>query len=304
MRRRARAVAVAVAALAGCESDPPEAPVLDVKARAPRVAPTTSMTTNEVAPQEPVTVAKLVADGRYWRIETRNGPVHIWTPKGYRRKRAETVVYVHGFYTHVDSAWSKHQLPAQFAASAINAMFIACEAPANGSERVSWTSVSELLVAVEAGIGKKVPKRRLVAVGHSGAWRTLLHWLDEPMLDTVVLFDAVYGEIEKYKSWVRASPKRRLIDVGDDTKKWTEQLHADLEDSVILDGFPPADQPVPRELRRAKIVYIRSNVGHVPLVTGGVALPLTLRMLRAKQLLDMPLADLLAAGEPDEDEDD
>lgn len=301
---RAFSFLVAAAVATGCESAPSEAPVVDVNMRGPRVTPTTSLTTNEVAPQEPVTVAKLVADGRYWRIQTKNGPVHVWTPKGYRRKRAETVVYVHGFYTHVDSAWKNHHLPAQFAASAINAMFIACEAPANGSERVSWTSVSELLAAVEAGIGKKVPKRRLVAVGHSGAWRTLLHWLDEPLLDTVVLFDAVYGEIEKYKRWVLASPKRRLIDVGDDTKKWTEQLHADLDGSVILDGFPPADQPVPRQLRRAQIVYIRSNVGHFPLVTGGVALPLTLRMLRAKQLLDMPLADLLAAGEPEEGEDD
>lgn len=219
----------------------------------------------------------------------------MWVPKDYKPKRAETVVYVHGFYTYVDQAWKDHQLPAQFAASAINAMFIACEAPANGSESVSWTSIDDLLSTVEAGIGRKVPHKRLVALGHSGAWRTLVGWLDEPILDTVVLFDAAYGELDSYKQWILASDKHRLIYVGDNTRKWTEELHKDLAESVVLDGFPPADRPVPRELRRARIIYIRSNVGHFPLVTGGVALPLTLRMLRAKKLLHMPLADLLDA---------
>jgi hypothetical protein len=279
----------------GCEADAPSAPAVDVKSRGQRIAPETSSTSNEVAPAEPVTVSRLVADGTYWRIKTAHGPVHVWVPKGYKPKRAETVVYVHGFYTHVDQAWDAHHLPEQFAASAINAMFIACEAPSGGSEPVAWASIAELLNAVEAGIGQKVPRRRLVAVGHSGAWRTLLGWLDEPILDTVVLFDAAYGEIASYKKWILASDKHRLIDVGDDTRKWTEELHADLAESVVLDGFPPADQVVPKELRRARILYIRSNIGHFPLVTGGVALPLTLRMLRGKQLLNMPLADLLDA---------
>jgi hypothetical protein len=271
-------------------------PAIDLRTRNARAATSSSTTSHEVAPPEPVTVSSLVANGRYWRITTKHGPVHVWVPEGYRYKRAETVVYVHGFYTHVDEAWKNHALPEQFAASGINAMFVACEAPAGGDEPVEWTSITELLAAVEAGIGEKVPRRRLVAVGHSGAWRTLLNWLDEPILDTVVLFDAAYGEIDEYKNWIQASDKHRLIDVGDDTRKWTEELHKGLADTVVLDGFPPPDKEVPKELRRARILYIRSNVGHLPLVTGGIALPTTLRMLRGKQLLDTPLSDLLEAG--------
>jgi len=288
--------AVAVACLAvGCNSEPSAgAPAVDVPARTTRIGLSTSSTSNEESPAEPVSVAQLVADGRHWRLATKHGPVHVWIPEGYRRKGATTVVYVHGFYTNVDGAWKNHNLPAQFAASAINAMFIACEAPASGSEAVSWTSITDLLATVETGIGQAVPKNRLVAVGHSGAWRTLLNWLDEPALDTVVLFDAVYGEITQYRDWILASPKRRLITVGDtSTRKWTEELHAELPDALVLDGFPPADTKIPRDLKRAQIVYIRSNVGHFPLVTGGVALPLTLRTLRGKLLLDMPLADIL-----------
>jgi hypothetical protein len=253
-----------------------------------------SASAQEVLPPEPVTAAKLVAEGKYWRLATKRGPVHVWIPKGYRARRADTIVYVHGYYTDVDGAWDDHNLPFQFAASTINAMFVACEAPAGPRERVAWESLAELLATVDAAIEDvRQPRRRVVAVGHSGAYRTLLNWLSDETLDTVVLLDAAYGEIESYRDWVLASPKRRLIDVGDDTKQWTERLHAQLPSTVILEGFPPAEEDIPASVARAKILYIRSELGHFPLVTGGIALPMVLRTLRMRRLLDVPLADLV-----------
>jgi hypothetical protein len=241
----------------------------------------------------PATLSELVEGGRHWRLSTARGPIHVWTPRGYNARRAETIVYVHGFYTYVDAAWKEHRLASQFAASAINAMFIACEAPAGGHEPVSWESIGALLEAVERGTGERRPRRRIVAVGHSGAWRTLIGWLDEPVLDTVVLLDAAYGEIEKYRAWVTGAPRRRLIDVGYDTRQWTEKLHAELPSTVILEGFPSVEEEIPKEAARAKILYIRSDVGHFPLVTEGVAIPMVLRTLTRRKLLDTPLADLL-----------
>jgi hypothetical protein len=280
-------------AAGACESKQRrERPVnVELPADRPELAISSALTAREAAP--PPTVSELVEGGRYWRLQSPRGPVHVWIPRGYNARRAETVIYVHGFYTHVDEAWRDHHLPAQFAASAINAMFVACEAPAGGDEPVSWDSVAGLLEAVERGTGEARPRRRIVAVGHSGAWRTVIGWLDEPVLDTVVLFDAAYGEIESYKKWVLASPKHRLIDVGDDTRQWTEKLHAELPSTVILDGFPSVEEEIPKAAARAKILYIRSSVGHFPLVTGGVALPMVLRTLARRKLLDTPLAELL-----------
>lgn len=246
-------------------------------------------------PAPPPTLQELVDGGTHWRITTAHGPVHVWIPKGYNRRRAETIVYVHGFYTHVDGAWKNYKLPTQFAASAINAMFIAPEAPASGSEAVSWTSLADLLAAVEQGIGRSWPKRRVVVIGHSGAWRTLLGWLDEPAIDTVVLVDAAYGEIDQYKNWILGDDRRRLIDVGDDTRQWTDALHAQLPDTVVLDGFPSLADGMPRTVQRARIVYIKSRIGHMPLVTDGIALPMLLRTLRAKRLVREPLAELLSS---------
>lgn len=241
-----------------------------------------------------VTLSSLVAKGRYWRLETDHGPVHVWIPRGYNVKRAETIVYIHGYYIHVDDAWTQYELPQKFAASGINAMFIAIEAPSTFAEPVAWESMQPLLDTVEKAIGQPWPKHRVVAFGHSAAWRTLLGWLEEPQLDTVVLLDAAYGDIDRYKKWIDASPHHRLIDVGDDTRAWTDQLHAQLPDSVVLESFPTVEEGIPRSAAKARILYIKSNLGHFPLVTSRTAIPQILRTLRARRVLDEPLAEILS----------
>ena len=286
---------LALAVLCACNSD-------DKPAKRPRVGKTlptaesTTMSSSSTTqdPPAPVTVSELVEGGRHLRLETKHGAVHVWTPKGYEPRRAETILYVHGYYVHVDEAWRAYKLESQFASSAINAMFIACEAPIDAKEPVSWDSIAELLDTVERGIADKRPRRRIVARGHSGAHRTLRGWLDEPNIDTVVLVDAAYGEIDEYKTWILADDKRRLIDIGDDTRAWTDKLHADLPETVVLDGFPSLEDGIPREAARARILYIKSSLGHFPLVTSGWALPMVLRTLRAKRLVREPLAELLA----------
>lgn len=281
--------------VAACAAAPPDPPLrLEPIAIA---EPVTSVAVRweerETVPPAPVTTKDLVANGRHWRLVTAHGAVHVWIPAGYRRRRAETVVYVHGYYTNVDGAWRDHALAAQFANAGINAVFIACEAPTGATDSVKWTTLAPLLDAVERGIGEQLPRRRVVAMGHSGAYRTLDRWLAEPLLDTVILLDAAYGELAAYAAWVQAGKRRRLIDVGDGTKAATDKLHATLP-SYVLDGFPSVDDELPKEAARAKVLYIRSSMGHFPLVTSGEAIPMILRTLRAKKLLDVPLADLLA----------
>ncbi|MCW5802225.1 MAG: hypothetical protein KIT31_07540 [Deltaproteobacteria bacterium] len=290
---RAAGPCAVIFSLVACStsSDAPAPVVVDPPVRPTRPAMQSTSVVREPPPQP--TASELVAEGQHWRLTTPRGPVHVWIPKGYRARGAETIVYVHGFYVNVDQAWEDYHLPRQFAAATINAAFIACEAPSGPTQAVSWTKLGPLLDAVEEGIAQKLPRRRIVTVGHSGAYRTLLGWLDEPLLDTVVLFDAAYGDIEKYRTWVNGGPKRRLIDVGDDTRAWTDELHRRLPESVILDGFPSVDEGIPPAAAKAKVLYIKSTLGHFPLVTGGIALPMILQTLRARKLLDIPLANLV-----------
>ncbi|MCE9572107.1 MAG: hypothetical protein K8W52_03010 [Deltaproteobacteria bacterium] len=248
------------------------------------------------APRELARLDAAAEAGEHWRITTPHGPVHIWRPAGYDEATAAIVVYVHGYFHDVDTTWTEHRLPQQFARAGINALFIACEAPTTEFEPVRWLSLGDLLMTVRRRTGVVLPDGPVVAVAHSGGFRTLEWWLPNRGLDTIVLVDAAYGDVRLFWRWVRASRRHRLIDVGDDTRQATDWLHRWLPETVTVDDFAAgAASALPADAQQARIVYARSTVGHMALVTGGVALPLLLRALWVDPLPDVrwsPLAPL------------
>ncbi len=250
-------------------------------------------------------VERAVAAGQHWRLDTARGPVHVWVPDGYHPDGAATVIYAHGYYTDVDRAWREHRLPHQFALAGVNALFIAPEVPSGARQRVHWPSLAELLVHVQAATGVARPMGATVAIGHSGAYRVMFAWMDHPDLDTIVAMDAMYGEVETWRGWLDAGPSRRLVTVGDDTVRWTEELARELGEAVVVLERFPDDGVAPPEARAARVLYVRSQFGHMPLVTEGVALPFVLRLLPVEILPGAPwreplgLPPLPDAGPPD-----
>ena len=247
-----------------------------------------SATTAAAAPHDSP-LERAVAAGHHWRLTTPNGPVHVWAPAGYHPATAITLVYVHGLYTTADEAWVDYELPEQFALSGINALFIECEAPSKSGQPVSWPALDPLLDTVRTAIDQPMPAGEVVAMGHSGGWLTLSGWLGDPDLTTVVLFDAAYGDYDRFRAWILDSPVHRLIDVGDDSRPFADELHESLPETVTLDGWPPAaDGFLPREAHDARILYVRSKVGHMEIVVDAVALPMILRELGLEILPDAP----------------
>ncbi len=238
-------------------------------------------------------LATTVAAGRSWRLELGGGPVHVWVPPDYHPDGAATILYVHGYYTDLDQAWTSHRLAEQFALSAINAVFIAPEAPSGSRQKIHWPSLADLLVDTFGATGLPRPMGPVIAIGHSGAYRTLFAWMDFPGLDLLVAMDAMYGEVETWRAWLDGSEQRRLIMVGDDTTRWTEELARDLREPlgdrlVTIDRFTELDRDLPPGLDDARLIYLRSQFGHMPLVTEGVALPQVLRLLPVPLLADGP----------------
>lgn len=229
-----------------------------------------------------------VAAGKHVRIDGPRGPIHVWIPASYRPDTGATIVYVHGYWDSVDTAWTAHQLPQQFARSALDAMFIAPEAPMQPRTPVNYPSLGELLRLVEDETGVPRGAALTAAVGHSGAYRTLQAWLDEPLIDQIILVDAMYGEERLFVSWFEGSPRRRLINVGWDTLLGTEATASKIPETVTIDRFPPSWDAWPAEARRARSLYIRSQYTHMPLVTEGLALPALLRLLPVPLLADLP----------------
>jgi hypothetical protein len=234
-------------------------------------------------PPSPDALEERVQAGRHWRLDTPRGAIHVWVPAGYDASTAATVVFVHGYWTRVDDAWQSYRLAQQFALSGINALFIAPEAPAAKWRPIVWPSLGELVRTVAGQVDVAVPTTRLVAVGHSGAYRTLAVWLADPALDTVVLLDAVYAEYGLLP-WVRMSDQHRLVNVVYETGRFSGDLHGRLPSTLRVDGLPLGGLP------EARILYVRTDVGHWELVTGGVALPLALRAIDVASVRGAPLS--------------
>jgi hypothetical protein len=238
--------------------------------------------------------------GQHWRLDTAHGPVHVWTPPGYRAETAGVAVYVHGYYTDVDDAWDEHHLAAQFAASGCNALFIVPEAPRGNRHDVHWRNLGDLLREVrrytglilpwgEAGGG---PGGTIVALGHSGAYRTLLEWLDERQLRHIVLLDGLYGNEQPFLDWLDQGAHRghRLTVVGLDTLRWSELAAADHPGAHNLDWIPDHAADVPDAARAARLLHVRSQLGHMELVTEGKAIPVLLRLSGLPALPARPAA--------------
>lgn len=221
---------------------------------------------------------------RHARLQTDHGAIHVWTPRGYDPETAATVIYVHGYFVDVDEAWSTYGLGDQFRASHLNAMFVACEAPQSERDNISWPFLGALLETLEAR-DVSLPAGRLVVMGHSGAHRTIGLWLDDPRIDTIVLLDAAYGDLASYASWLEIRSDRRLFDVGDFTRPATDIFHATLPQTYTIDRFPRArGGGLPDDARTARIVYVRSWMGHMELVTRRIAIPMILRALSVPAL--------------------
>jgi hypothetical protein len=99
-------------------------------------------------------------------------------------------------------------------------------------------------------------------------------------IDTLALLDAGYGPLDAYGTWVDERPDRRLIDVGDLTREWTDPFHATLPATFTIERVPPPERgELAAKALDAQVVYVRSKMGHMPLVTRGIAIPMVLRAL-------------------------
>lgn len=259
------------------------------QSRAPGTADTRPDTAGAESDTEPATSpdgSNEQAGGKHWRFKTRRGPVHVWTPAGYQAETAGIVVYVHGYYTDVDDAWRDHALARQFAASGRNALFIACEAPVRGWNPVRWNDLGALIRTVRENLGLARPWGAVIAVGHSGAYRTLLPWLDYRPLEHIILLDGLYGNEQPFATWleeIKARPNR-LTMITIDTLRWSEPWTRALGHAHTLDWMPAHIDMVDPDALAARVLYIRSQYDHMDIVISGKVLPVLLQATRLPAL--------------------
>jgi hypothetical protein len=227
-----------------------------------------------------------VLGGRHFRIRTSRGAVHVWFPPDYNRETAGTVIYVHGYYTDADGAWREHELARQFKASRQNAMFVVPDAPSGNDDDVKWPALKDLRRAV-ARANIHLPDGPVVVMGHSGAFRTVMQWVDHRLVDQIILLDALYAGESAFDAFI-ASGKRaddhKLIVVAASTSEESASFARRYKFAVARERMPTGSDGFSRRERGAKLLYIRSQFEHMAIVTSGKVIPTLLRLTPLKRV--------------------
>lgn len=177
------------------------------------------------------------------KIVTPRGNLYVWWPDGYTPD-GNTVAYVHGYYNDVPGNIRDYKLIEQFQKSGVKAVFVIPEAPQKSSEPVYFPSLTEMLIFVQnEGIRVGPP---VLAIGHSGAYRTLVKWLGDTGLKTIVLLDALYANVSNFANWAKI-PGHKLICVT--------ATSTPIANSEKLKGVP-------------NVTILRANSTHMGLVNG------------------------------------
>lgn len=221
-----------------------------------------------------------VAGGRHWRIESKNGPIHVWVPRGYKRDNAGLVVYVHGYRISADGAWKRHKLAQQFKKSRQNAMFLVIEAPKSNDDKVKWTALGELKKTVRRA-GMRLPDGPSIAIAHSGGYRTIAKWVDNRLLAQVIMLDAMYGGKTKFDDFIHSGKRakhHKMVIVAANTADNSLKFAKKYKRAVIRKRIPDSYSKFSKRERRAKLLYIQSQYGHGAIASGGKVLPMMLRL--------------------------
>ncbi|MBI2420130.1 MAG: hypothetical protein HYV28_19890 [Ignavibacteriales bacterium] len=205
--------------------------------------------------------------------------VLVYVPSVFKPDEpTDIVVYFHGWHNSIDTANLKFKLFEQFASSGLNALLVCPEAakfaPDSFGGKLEEKSgfskfIAELFAKLKNdGIIHDAKPGNIVLAGHSGAYRVIAYILFRGGLteniSTVFLFDALYGETEKYIHWLESGDKKFINIYTKDggTKTESEILIEDL-DEWNRPYFKTEDDAISAaELQKNRIVFISSKLSH------------------------------------------
>jgi hypothetical protein len=215
----------------------------------------------------------------------RDSSVAVFLPKGFRKTGAvDFVVYFHGWHNTIREALRQYRLAEQMQESNKNAVLVFPEGPCNapdsfggkleetGGFRRLMTEVVNLLLHEKRISTNRIG--RVVLAGHSGAYRVmafiLLHGGLTERVGEVYLFDALYGQTEKYMHWIEHSRGRMLVIYTEDggTKGETLSLMEDLQAWKIPFGSGKEETITESDLQRHRLIFLQSSLTHDGVVAG------------------------------------
>ena len=194
-------------------------------------------------------------------------------------KYVHVVFWFHGWRNNIDSAAVYFELINQFLASNRNAVLVFAETAKNapdsyGGKLERKNVFKNLLMDVlsklktEKIISKNAKTGNIVLAGHSGAFRVMAHILQNggAAVKQVILFDALYSQVDKYIAWIQADASHQFINLytnkGGGTDEVSEKMMQLLrEKSIPFINAGEQDVHTPM-LKTNQVIFIHSLKEH------------------------------------------
>ena len=218
---------------------------------------------------------KLFPAGKHYSDST----VAIFIPKKFHETESvDFVIHFHGWFNHVENVFSQYQLAGQLIEANRNAILVIPEGPKDAPDSFGGKLedadgfkkfMAEVLQTLRArGKLQKSEIGRIILSGHSGGYRVISAILDRggitDRIKEVWLFDALYGQTEKFTNWF-GRPDIRFLNIYTEnggTKKETENLMADLKKQNTPFLATTENQIWPQQLQTNKLIFLFTELAH------------------------------------------
>jgi hypothetical protein len=205
--------------------------------------------------------------------------VALFIPRGFRQTESvDLVIYLHGWRNNIDTALSKYKLPQQFYESGKNAILVFPEGPRNAPDSFAGKfedagGLQRFVTDVVAFLfnESRIKTRslgKIILSGHSGAYHGISYALMRggmpDVISEVYLFDALYGQTEKYARWIDRYPGKMITIYTDSggTKEETELLMEDLDGWKIPYRAVEERSITASDLHDNRLVFVHTDLEH------------------------------------------
>jgi hypothetical protein len=205
--------------------------------------------------------------------------VAIFIPKGYRKTgTVDLVVHLHGWWNNIDTTLKRYRLPQQVAESGKNVILVVPEGPRNAPDSFDgkFEDPGGFKRFIDDVVGflfreSKINTHKLgkvILTGHSGGYHgisyALLRGGIPGKISEVYLFDALYGQTEKFSYWIDHY-KGKLVAIYTDsggTKEETESLMEDLDGWKLPYLSKEEASLTTSDLRRHRLIFVHTDLEH------------------------------------------
>jgi len=208
----------------------------------------------------------------------RDSSVIMFIPSYYTPKDSiDLVFYFHGWNNNIDTTIYKFNLLEQFYSSSKNGILVLAETAVNSPDSyggklqekdIFKNLVTDVFQKIEDVYGLQNMIGNITLAGHSGAWKVMSYILMNgglsDRISAVYLFDALYGDVEKYIHWLDYYNGKfiNIYTPNGGTKSESENLMLCFRSWKIPYKLIEDDDFSSDDLKESRIIFIKSDLGH------------------------------------------